>query len=418
MKSVYPKGSYPLSFKKIVVLSICSFLLVFSLPALAKKKSPKHPPKKPLITEVYVGDTVTLITGTNFDNPDVLLGNGLLLDILTSDDTMIEVSTPAIGDGDYKLIVSQGKNGKDIDEFDLTIGAVGPQGPQGADGAAGPIGLTGAAGTNGTNGTNGVDGAQGPVGLTGPAGAAGAQGSVGPTGPDGENGVQGPAGGNGATGAQGPKGLTGSAGSNGTNGTNGTQGLTGAVGTNGTNGTNGVGGAQGPVGPEGPIGPAGGPAGPAGPAGPIDAAPPSYLVFGSGPQLHFKGDGWVLESNNANNLTVRITEAGAWSLSIVAPDDCGSVNSSNPTRTAQMQIQYRIASSAASETKPADSLSVALCPDDAGSVAFVTVSGSVITGLIEMGPPLLVTSEYQPPVGYFRCWKQHINAIACQRIPL
>ena len=105
------KGSYPFSSKLFTAIFI-SALLAFSLPAFAKKED-----KLPIISEVYVGTTTTIITGSNFDNPDVILGESGFVTVISSTDTMIEVETPAVPDGDYKLIVSQGRGGKDFDEF-------------------------------------------------------------------------------------------------------------------------------------------------------------------------------------------------------------------------------------------------------------------------------------------------------------
>jgi len=132
--------------KQIALLTICSILLALSTPVMAKKdKTP--PPVKPKISAVIVDSetdpAITSITifGSEFLTPEVDLGIWGPLTILTSTDTQIDaVSLTSIPAGDYKLVVSQGNNGKQQDDYDLTIGAVGPTGATGENG----IGLDGA----------------------------------------------------------------------------------------------------------------------------------------------------------------------------------------------------------------------------------------------------------------------------------
>jgi len=152
MSSTHLKGRNQSSqnIKLFTLLTICSFLLVFSFPAIAKPdKAPK--PKKPEISEVFVETTgtnpVIQIIGNHFDNPDVSLGTQGSLVVTYWDKNLIEVETPLVPDGDYKLTVRQGDKGKDKKDFDLTIGSgggtEGPQGPAGEDGTGGGGGVTG-----------------------------------------------------------------------------------------------------------------------------------------------------------------------------------------------------------------------------------------------------------------------------------
>ncbi|MFC1776845.1 IPT/TIG domain-containing protein [Pseudomonadota bacterium] len=145
-----------LNVRQFTLLIICSFLLIVSFPAIAKPEQPK----KPVISEVFVDttsaspDTLITIIGSNFDNPDVSLGTQGFLTVTDWDETMIEVETPVELDGDYKLTVSQGINGKNTDEFDLTISSGGGVGPQG------PVGPPGPAGASSTGGGGGLTGYQ------------------------------------------------------------------------------------------------------------------------------------------------------------------------------------------------------------------------------------------------------------------
>jgi len=164
MSSTHLKGRNQSSqnIKLFTLLTICSFLLVFSFPAIAKpNKAPK--PKKPEISEVFVETTgtnpVIQIIGNHFDNPDVSLGTQGSLVVTYWDESTIEVETPVVPDGDYKLTVRQGVNGKDKKDFDLTIGSgggtEGPQGPAGPQGEQGIPGPQGPAGEDGSGGGSG-----------------------------------------------------------------------------------------------------------------------------------------------------------------------------------------------------------------------------------------------------------------------
>ena len=110
---------------KLVLLMVCSLLLVFSFPALAKNDSPE-------ISEVFVDrvNNQLVLTGTGLDNANVSLGEypGYLTPVPTMEDDELVVELPeSILEGDYKLTVStRTKNKKKIsgaDEYDLTIGA-------------------------------------------------------------------------------------------------------------------------------------------------------------------------------------------------------------------------------------------------------------------------------------------------------
>ena len=157
-----------LNLTQFTLLMICSFLLVFSFPALAKpEKAKPEKVKKPVISEVFVDTSVenpvTQIIGNDFDNPDVSLGIQGSLTVTYWDEGLIELVTPDVPDGDYKLTVRQGPDGKKKAEFDLTIGsggggAEGPQGPAGPQGVQGEPGIQGPPGEDGTGGGGGVTG--------------------------------------------------------------------------------------------------------------------------------------------------------------------------------------------------------------------------------------------------------------------
>ena len=352
MKVVNPKGIYPLYLKQIAVLTICSFLLVFSLPALAKKASSKHP----LITEVYVGDEEILITGSNFANPDVILGDALFLTVNSSASTWIRAQTPDIEDGDYKLIVSQGKRGKHIDEYDLTIGAVGPRGPQGIAGESGPQGEAGEVG------------GQGPQGEVGPQGEQGDTGAIGPQS---------------AVGLAGPQGSTGSAGPQGSTGSAGPQGSTGST----------------------------GPQGPAGSDGTFSAPAITKAIFGSGPLTHYTGDRWVLESLTPDTISLRVTDMQSrdfWDISLIHPVDCTG-NEFVGDASADMVSNHRYVSPDSISIGFGDSLSASFCGIDHPTLGKVGGEGSTIFATISNANEANI-------VGYFRCWRQSSNANACQRI--
>jgi len=154
-----------LNLTQFTLLIICSFLLAFSFPALAKPDKDKpEKVKKPVISEVFVDTSVenpvTQIIGNDFDNPSVSLGIQGPLTVTYWDEGLIEVETPVVPDGDYKLTVRQGDKGKKKAEFDLTIGsggggAEGPQGPAGPQGEQGEPGIQGPPGEDGTSGGGG-----------------------------------------------------------------------------------------------------------------------------------------------------------------------------------------------------------------------------------------------------------------------
>lgn len=174
------------------------------------------------------------IAGTDLVRADLiavsLAGVPGPLSVITSSDTEVVVTLPAIPAGDYQLTVATGRNFRLSDSYDLTIGAVGPVGP------VGPEGAQGATGPQGPQGEIGAQGARGEPGPLGPPGNTGPKGDPGPQGPKGE------------TGAQGPQGETGPKGAPGTPGPQGPQGATGPQGLQGDTGP------QGPAGPPGPAG--------------------------------------------------------------------------------------------------------------------------------------------------------------------
>jgi len=181
--------SFKMKIGKIIITGLC---LIISTGANAK------PP--PIITEVFIDfaagtDGEISIIGTDFANSEVRLGEypGLLPLVHPVAADLVVVELPSgIADGDYTLTLSQGRQS---DEYDLTIGAVGPTGPQGdsgadgADGTNGTNGADGADGADGTNGINGADGADGTNGADGADGTNGTNGTDGATGPQGEPGT-------------------------------------------------------------------------------------------------------------------------------------------------------------------------------------------------------------------------------------
>lgn len=145
-----------------------------------------------------------IISGQNFDNGDppiIELGNVGTLNVVTSDEFMIEAALPpGLLDGDYLLTVITGPDSAQNATYDLTIGAVGPQGP------VGPIGPQGIQGLQGDPGPQGVQGDPGPQGITGIQGDPGPQGIQGLQGDPGPQGIQGLQGDVGPQGAVGPQG--------------------------------------------------------------------------------------------------------------------------------------------------------------------------------------------------------------------
>ena len=136
------------------------------------------------------------IYGNNFDNGDpplvTLGGFPVTVNTATSTPNIIDAILPStVGDGDYLLVVSTGKNKEQNSSLHLTIGSVGPQGDQGIQGEIGPIGPTGATGATGATGIMGATGSQGDQGIQG---IQGVQGQTGLTGSQGIQGIQGPAG--------------------------------------------------------------------------------------------------------------------------------------------------------------------------------------------------------------------------------
>lgn len=105
-------------------------------------------------------NSVITIQGENFGTgtPLVFLGSQQLA-VISSSDTVIVASLPAMPSGTYQLLVSGGHAATQNNSLDVTLGAVGPQGPQGAPGPQGPQGPTGPQGPQGPAGS-GVSGYQ------------------------------------------------------------------------------------------------------------------------------------------------------------------------------------------------------------------------------------------------------------------
>ncbi len=138
MNSIKPKGLIDQSrpnLKLITLLTICSFLLAFSLPAMAKHWH-KSPSISAVVVDIEAGEMQ--IFGHYFDNPKVTLGAlELLPPHMLSESGELIVAIPPLDPGDYKLILEQGKHGKENTSYDLTVGAVGPPGPAGPAGGVG-----------------------------------------------------------------------------------------------------------------------------------------------------------------------------------------------------------------------------------------------------------------------------------------
>lgn len=156
-------------FIRLVFLSVLLFL---SLPLSAA--NPPTLKAKPIISTVVV-DTAAgelVISGKDFSNPTVTLGELVIPPPhLLSEKSQLKIAIPTLTPGDYKLTLSQGKNGKYRTDFDLTVGAAGPQGERGSPG---PQGIPG---PQGTPGPQGADGAPGTI--TGPLTAVSCTFSVG-----------------------------------------------------------------------------------------------------------------------------------------------------------------------------------------------------------------------------------------------
>lgn len=183
--------------RKIIITGLC---LIISTGAYAKTA--------PIITEVFIDFAAgeISIVGSGFTGSEVRLGEYPtplpLVQPVAADLVIVELPV-GIDDGDYQLTLIQGKQS---DEYDLTIGAVGPTGPQGDSGADGADGANGTDGTNGIDGANGADGTNGIDGANGTNGNDGIDGANGANGANGSNGTDGIDGTDGATGATGPQG--------------------------------------------------------------------------------------------------------------------------------------------------------------------------------------------------------------------
>ena len=147
-----------------------------------------------VLTDFDAGTLV--IVGNNFDNGDLpmvtLGGFPVTVNTATSNANLIDALLPGpVGEGDYVLTVSTGRNKEQNESFHLTLGSVGPQGPQGIQGEQG---LQGQQGIQGPQGGIGPIGPMGLQGIQGIQGDQGIQGLTGATGPQGIQGIQGPAG--------------------------------------------------------------------------------------------------------------------------------------------------------------------------------------------------------------------------------
>lgn len=280
------------------------------------------PPPADMKINSVVADVDTgalMIIGNNFDNGDpplvTLGGFPVTVNTALSNANLIDATIPVpVGDGDYLLIVSTGKNKEQIESLHLTIGSVGPQGSQGIQGEQG---LQGEIGPRGPIGPMGLQGSQGIQGIQGEQGDQGNQGQTGLTGPQGIQGIQGPAG---------------------------------------------------------------------------SFSPPnvSRAIFGSATFTHYAGTDWVLESASADNLTFRSTSNTFIDFGMVHPTNCAGSASTLATGDMAVRSRWSLTSG--------DTLTATFC--DAGSPIFATV----------------FKTDGNEEIGYFRCWRTHANANACQRI--
>lgn len=107
------------------------------------------------------------------------------------------------GDSAYKVAVSNGFKGTEVEWLKSIQGKQGEIGPQGIQGKDGPRGEVGPQGPKGNPGPQGDKGDRGATGLQGPKGADGAKGDKGETGAKGEKGDVGPIGPKGSDGKDG-----------------------------------------------------------------------------------------------------------------------------------------------------------------------------------------------------------------------
>jgi hypothetical protein len=193
--------------------------LIAAVPGLAgaQGRSSADPDRRLEILAAGVDFTneLIIVSGRNFGTAPQVTLNGVPLQVdPPASETLLMVSLPGVGDapaGAYRLTV-RGDRPKDVDDFELTIGAVGPRGeigPEGPAGAPGEPGPPGQMGPEGPPGPIGETGPQGPPGDVGPVGPKGDAGPAGPEGPKGDQGNDGAVGPQGPLGPQGPQGPSG-----------------------------------------------------------------------------------------------------------------------------------------------------------------------------------------------------------------
>ena len=177
------------------VLLVCISALVLFAPQLSAQKN-----AIPVIAAASVDGSTLFVQGSGFGNsPTVTLGGFFLGGVVVNSlGTQIQAAMPAMTDGAYALVVTNGNNRV---TFELTVGSQGPAGPEG------PAGAPGEPGPAGPQGLIGPQGEPGPIGPQGPQGEIGPQGATGATGAQGPQGIQGPTGATGAQGPQGPSGV-------------------------------------------------------------------------------------------------------------------------------------------------------------------------------------------------------------------
>jgi hypothetical protein len=225
--------------------------------------------------------------------------------------------------------------------------------------------------------------AQGEQGIQGPKGDTGPEGPEGPMG-IGAKGDQGDPGDQGQKGGQGDPGDEGLQGDRGDPGLQGPKGDTGGIGSTGSAGQKGDKGDPGTLGPKGDPG-AAGPQGPVGPKGDWTANN-TFAIFGMGIKTHYLAADWVLEALDADTLQVRSTSDAFINVSMTYPDSC---DDGTPATADMAQIHRYMQGS--DSTLNAD-----LCSE--GSTMFIQVHRD------------------NSQIGWFRCWRQSLNANVCQRL--
>lgn len=172
---------------------IALIVLLFGSPGQGQPAGTSGPRFQVTGAQADLDHELLVIHGVNLDAAPLRIMLGLTeLAIVTAGPDEILASLPAsLAPGSYVLTLTRLSAGarvetRDVETFDVTIGAVGPPGPPGPQGPEGPRGPEG---LQGPPGAQGLPGAPGPQGPPGPQGLPGASGPPGPQGPPGAGGV-------------------------------------------------------------------------------------------------------------------------------------------------------------------------------------------------------------------------------------